>query len=120
MPNDPNHDENQPADLNLINYKLNQLMSTTVTGFGELKTYYVDLEKRVNVLEIWKAGEDAADKIRAAESERQTRAERDRQADQPKTQSAGKDQTDNFIKIIFIVLGLLGTALGLVGSGLFK
>lgn len=112
MPNDENNNQ-KPADLGLIDYKLTQLMSTTTAGFGELKTYYQDLEKRVNVLEIWKAGEEAADKIRAAEAERQNR-------DSPKSQSSSKDQTDNFIKIIFIVLGLLGTALGLVGSGLFK
>lgn len=113
MPNDQNHnDENGPADLNLINYKLNQLMSTTVTGFGELKSYYADLEKRVNVLEIWKAGEEAADKIRAAEAERQAKSE--------SSKPTKNDNTDNLIKIIFIVLGLLGTALGLVGTGIIK
>ena len=120
MPNDNKDTEQGPADLNLINYKLTQLMNTTTAGFGELKGYYQDLEKRVNVLEIWKAGEEAADKIRAAEAERQDRADRDRKDDSQKQHSPLKDQTDNFIKIIFIVLGLLGTALGLVGSGIFK
>lgn len=122
MPNDKNNDD-QPADLNLINYKLTQLMNTTTAGFGELKGYYQDLEKRVNVLEIWKAGEEAADKIRAAEAERQDRADRDRKSQESnnaKNQSPAKDRTDDFIKMIFIVLGLLGTALGLIGSGLFK
>lgn len=104
--NKPKGNDDIPEnDVRFIVWQLNNLIETTRTGFEDIKRLYAGLDQRVTALELWRAAIDAADKI---------------QANQPKEQTKDSSSTDNLIKIIFIILGLLGTALGLVGSGIIK
>lgn len=107
---DKRHDNIQDSDIRLLLYQLESLTKTTENGFSDIKRMYAELDKRVNILEIWKAGIEAADKLKSENAK----------AANTTSQDKSSNSTDNLIKIIFIILGLLGTALGLVGSGIIK
>lgn len=86
--------KNESPDLTILIYRIDELKEQNAelkglveAGFVKQESRVATLETRVNGLEIWRAGQDAASK-------------------------GGSD----YMKIILIVLGLLGTALGVIQS----
>lgn len=100
-------DSIQDSDIRLLLYRLETLTDTTKSGFAEIKDTFKDHEKRLRYLETWRS-----------DTEADKRAQSRRFANPAGGQSGKNDSTDNLIKIIFIILGLLGTALGLIGTGI--
>lgn len=96
--------QNRNSDIAILLYRMDELKgqnaelkSLVEAGFVRQEGRVVALETRVAALEIWRAS--AAEVLK----------------DVSKNASTG---SDNLYKIIFIVLGLLGTAFGVLGSGI--
>lgn len=86
MPTDSNK-----QSFELIEYKLDTLMSTVSNGFSRLDGQSTDMQKRIAKLETWQARVEA----------------RTPQKEEP-------DWSENLVKIILVVAGALGTALTII------
>lgn len=91
------------SDLSIIMYRLDELVvrleeqrQLIENSLNKQDSRVTALETRVGAIEIFRASIE----------------ERFKKSD--------GNNTDNYLKIIFIVLGLLGTALGIVSSGALK
>lgn len=88
---------NKPKDnIDLINYKLDALIETVEKGFSRLDANYIELNKRISILEIW-----------------QPRIEGDIDSLKKSVDNIGHETDNNIdgqlIKIIISVVAVLGT-----------